>query len=974
MSGPLLEQQSSLKEHAAGRVATDFGSDNPQEDGESQSYWDQQHQRMLNIMRVTENSPESRMHTSDEIVKYSRSLNDKRKTKEHERKVEEDGAKAAASHSDAVLNFVEANSNAGRSVAMAGSRARVLAEPEMVSDMAKSRAGEATATKLRKVDEDGRRTWQIASFLRQPGRCTAAEVKEDDRMRFIEPLDGKMYKTMMGRRVGQLQDTQANRDLQAALDAMPAGSSHPEASFLRQPGRCTAEEAKAKAIGDEAPITLVNNGLPKSQAGGGQCLCEMGSARCTLPRASGQDPNEPSLYCSRCSPVICQCACWRCDPHLSDSTTNSDNESGGPVANQEECPAMVAELADHGWLRALDALGVKYAEGKEGESRVCKLTCAAAFSRLAKLTTHSEKRLLPMSAPHLIHFSASCQRFSTPEQSFTGDWKYAKVIGDEASITSEREQLEGVNHEQQKGVEDRLPVLSRLASLTTHSEKRLLPMSALQLIHFSAPCQHFSAPEHVFNGDWKYAKAIGDKASTTLEHEQLEGVNHEQREGVEDRLPCMPRKPEPRCQVCMEIEYRPLVVCELPRGCGRRAHAFRCAIIINEEGVHSWRCRICRPRPYADVPLVPQDAVAVQAAVDIEDAAIKQLDDLAHKDRVRAARLLSRQAAANRMQGEASRSSGESEEEDEGSPSDTSEPAAGTGGTGNEESERFRDDVQRFMNKRLIVTTTSQGISNDAAWLQAMQEHGQAVVDQVASHHNDQGESTFHGSHLGSECRSTKRQADLEEGDPLDPSSLDRRRYRVDFHTVNVRSKVMTTVTMRNVMTTVTTTAKQGISDKQCKNTQCKQCNADWLQVTREHVQAVADQVASHHDVQGQSTFHGSNLVSERRIAKRQAALEEGDPREKPAQKKVKGEAPAEQRVEKPGEVELCQCSPMLLLSQCSLRCQCSQTIRLIVLQEREDFPGRWKPGWCHHCLKPAPWMTMQPLLSRMTQVERQNL
>ena len=147
----------------------------------------------------------------------------------------------------------------------------------------------------------------------------------------------------------------------------------------------------------------------------------------------------------------------------------------------------------------------------------------------------------------------------------------------------------------------------------------------------------------------------------------------------------------------------------------------------------------------------------------------------------------------------------------------------------------------------------------------------------------------------------------------------------------------MTTVTTRNVTTTVATTVKQGISD-----------DADWLQAMQEHRQVVADQVASHHDDQGQSTFRGSHPGSECRNAKRHAALEEGDPREEPAQKKVKVEAPAEQPVEKSGEPEL-------------LLCQCSQTVRLIVLQEREDFQGRWTPGWCHHCIKPAPWMNMQP-------------
>jgi len=50
-------------------------------------------------------------------------------------------------------DFEEACSYAGKAVARAWSRARSLAKPEMVSDMAKINAVEATATQVRKVDE-----------------------------------------------------------------------------------------------------------------------------------------------------------------------------------------------------------------------------------------------------------------------------------------------------------------------------------------------------------------------------------------------------------------------------------------------------------------------------------------------------------------------------------------------------------------------------------------------------------------------------------------------------------------------------------------------------------------------------------------------------------------------------------------------------------------------------------------------------
>jgi len=91
-------------------------------------------------------------------------------------------------------DFEEAYSYAGRAVAMAWSRARILAEPEMVSDMAKISAVEATATQIRKVDEQRRaavtkkKKTADASFLRQPGKGTEAEEKVDDKVQFIEPM------------------------------------------------------------------------------------------------------------------------------------------------------------------------------------------------------------------------------------------------------------------------------------------------------------------------------------------------------------------------------------------------------------------------------------------------------------------------------------------------------------------------------------------------------------------------------------------------------------------------------------------------------------------------------------------------------------------------------------------------------------------------------------------------------------------
>jgi hypothetical protein len=92
------------------------------------------------------------------------------------------------------VTWEDAYDNAGRAVAMAWRRVKLLSEPGMTTDMAKISAVEATATKIRRVDERKKeeavkkRKMSSASSLRQPGKGTAAEEKDDDKAHFIEPL------------------------------------------------------------------------------------------------------------------------------------------------------------------------------------------------------------------------------------------------------------------------------------------------------------------------------------------------------------------------------------------------------------------------------------------------------------------------------------------------------------------------------------------------------------------------------------------------------------------------------------------------------------------------------------------------------------------------------------------------------------------------------------------------------------------
>ena len=59
-----------------------------------------------------------------------------------------------------------------------------------------------------------------------------------------------------------------------------------------------------------------------SESQSGTCICVLGprGIRCRAP--CRDDGTELGVYCGRCGPTYCECACYRCDPHSSD--TESD--------------------------------------------------------------------------------------------------------------------------------------------------------------------------------------------------------------------------------------------------------------------------------------------------------------------------------------------------------------------------------------------------------------------------------------------------------------------------------------------------------------------------------------------------------------------------------------------------------------------------------------------------------------------------
>ena len=110
------------------------------------------------------------------------------------------------------VSFDEAYANEGRSVAVAWSKTRQWAEPELFADNAAFSVIEATATKIREVDELKKKAKSMPStaYQRKPGRGTASEEKE--KARFIEPLTDLMVDCEVGRRENPGATAEETRD------------------------------------------------------------------------------------------------------------------------------------------------------------------------------------------------------------------------------------------------------------------------------------------------------------------------------------------------------------------------------------------------------------------------------------------------------------------------------------------------------------------------------------------------------------------------------------------------------------------------------------------------------------------------------------------------------------------------------------------------------------------------------------------
>jgi len=421
-------------------------------------------------------------------------------------------------------DFEEAYSHAGRAVAMAWSKAKILAEPEMVSDMAKIGAVGATATKIRKVDEQKkaavarRKKTADVSFLRQPGKGTEAEEWDDDKARFIEP----MAQLMRDCGVGHAENVSATKEeimnslrRKATYVVGAAGF-----STLRR-ARTTADEFR-NFLGN----TAMHMGVDKVE-----------------PIAL-----EEFLWQSRARVHAVKAVCWMCENlHLGwpiDRVEWPETEMGSLTGM--ECKQ--APAAQPGMIKALTDCLVTAAETDDPTWLALLASWIQAMANLS--FSHIVSRSVPVELyggwmsffckrarpkRNGCHSSASERggfHWGVPSETSCGyDWtvKFLKEY-DTRRRSEVGEEMMGMifrtdNFEYLPAREVNALTMSAVAGviknpglLTTCNWRRLLPAAALHL--------NFSMAERLAIGDWGEAEARGEEAPITLRYAKgKEGEN-----------------------------------------------------------------------------------------------------------------------------------------------------------------------------------------------------------------------------------------------------------------------------------------------------------------------------------------------------------------------------------------------------------------------------------------------------------------
>jgi len=405
-------------------------------------------------------------------------------------------------------DFEEAYSNAGRAVAMAWSRARILAEPEMVSDMARISAVEATATKIRRVDELRNATYKKkklsadASSLRQPGKGTEAEEKDVDKNRFIEPLAQLMMDCQVGR-----------EENASATDEEIMNS-------LRR---------KATRVVGAAEIPTLHRAITTADE-----VRKYLEGRASHMRVCHVEPIvlEEFLWQSRARCRAVNAISWMCrNLQLGwpiDKVEKPDTKKASLIGT--ECKQ--APAAQPGMLKALSDVMVTGAETSDPTwlAHLASWLQAMANLRLG----HVLRRSVPVERYNgwMLFF---CKRgkqkhnragfyWGVPSETSCGyDWtvKFLEVYNQRRHSDVGREMMgmifrtdtfgylsaKAVNALSMDAVAG---ILENPEELTTYSWRRMLPTLALHL--------NFSRAERLAIGDWTDAKALGDEAPITLRY------------------------------------------------------------------------------------------------------------------------------------------------------------------------------------------------------------------------------------------------------------------------------------------------------------------------------------------------------------------------------------------------------------------------------------------------------------------------
>ena len=405
-------------------------------------------------------------------------------------------------------DFEEAYCHAGRAVAVAWSRARVLAEPEMVSDMAKISAVEATVTKIRRVDErkkaaaTKRKKMADVSFLRQPGKGTEPEEADEDKVRFIEP----MAQLMMDCGVGRAENASATdeeimnslrRKATRVVGAAEIPTLHRARTTADEVRTYLESKATHMGIDNVEPIAL-EDFLWQSHArvravNAIGWMCNNLQLGWPIEKVEKPESKKPSLIGMECK--------------------QAPAAQPGMLKALTDCMVTAAETDDPTWL----ALLASWLQA------MANLRLGHVLRRSVPVELYGGWILFFCKRGKQKHNRAGFYWGAPPVTSCGYDWteKFLKGydirrrsdVGKDMmgmifrTDTFEYFSARAVNALTMDAVAG---VVENPELLTTYSWRRLLPTAALHL--------NFSPAERIAIGDWKDAKAIGDEAPITLRY------------------------------------------------------------------------------------------------------------------------------------------------------------------------------------------------------------------------------------------------------------------------------------------------------------------------------------------------------------------------------------------------------------------------------------------------------------------------